>query len=155
MQKVKSQFHLFFSLLIAILVLSCSKDSENGKSRSELIIGDWQVIKLEASPGYDYDGDGTADTDILQVWEDCNKDDYTSIKANSVYEVNRGTVKCFPSQQQLDIGSWQLAGDDKILVIDGTEQFEILQLDETTLKVKYTESINGTSITSVSTSTRK
>lgn len=144
-----------FLVLIAAAIYACSKDDGKTESKSDLIIGEWKTIKVEVSPAYDYDGDGISDSDIFPVWEDCNKDDYTSIKPNAVYEVNRGSIKCFSSQPQVDIGTWALANNDNTLVIDGQDQFEILQLDNTTLKVKFVENDNGTTRTSISTSIRK
>lgn len=148
---------LLNAVVIGLLVFTgCSKDKkDNAKSRSELIIGDWQTIKVEVSPAYDYDGDGKVDSDLFIVSADCNKDDYTSIKPNAIYELNRGVIKCFPTQQQVDLGTWVLVNNDNTLIIDGSDQAEILQLDNTTLKLKAVENDNGTARTLISTSIRK
>lgn len=147
---------LLNAVVIGLLIFTgCSKDkNDNSKSKTELIIGDWKTIKVEVSPAYDYDGDGIVDIDLFTVWEDCLKDDYTSMKPDGIYEVNRGATKCYPTEKQVDIGAWALVNNNT-LIVDGRDQAEILQLDNTTLKLKVVENEAGADRTKIITSVRK
>jgi hypothetical protein len=144
-------------IIIGLLVFTgCSKDKkDSSQSRSEIITGDWQTIKIEISPAYDYDGDGTVDNDLFAVWEDCLKDDYTTIKPNGIYEANSGVIKCYPTEKQVYVGTWALVNNDNTIMLDGSDQAEILLLDNTTLKLRTVENEAGADRTKIITLVRK
>ncbi|PBQ30404.1 hypothetical protein CNR22_01035 [Sphingobacteriaceae bacterium] len=86
-------------------------------------------------------------TDFYGQMTDCEKDDLVRFDTPNIYKDDEGPTKCNTNDPQTTSGTWVWNTDETILTItSGSENtsYNVLQNDGTTLKVKYTENINGT-----------
>ena len=139
-------------LLLPVLMFRCSDDDDDQKSPSELILGTWSLTADVINPPIDL-GTGPI-SDFYQFYEACEKDDVFIVKAGNVGEFNEGPTKCDPADDQVIPFTWALQSNNTVLVVDGFS-FTIVQLDNTTLKISYKETISGTEYTATSTYVRK
>ena len=55
------------SLIALVLLISCSSDDgDGGNDMKDAIVGTWNMVELNVSPDQDIDGDGTANSNILE-----------------------------------------------------------------------------------------
>ena len=153
-----STFRIILLLAFPLLMTQCSKDDDDNDNQtpSELIIGSWQVTADVVTPPLDF-GSGPI-SDLYSILDACDKDDLYIIKANGVGEFNEGASKCDPADPQSEPFSWSLQDNGTVLVIsDGSSSanFQVAQLNQTTMKLVITESILGTTYTETITYTRK
>lgn len=137
------QIKLISLLLLAfaaLVVLSCkkNKDTATTKTRTELLTtGTWKYTASVITPAYDYYGDGNAVTDIFSIMKPCEKDDYEIYKADGIWQYKEGATMCDPSDPQEFSDSWRFAANEKKLFV-GSVEHTILELTQTTLKLRYT-----------------
>jgi lipocalin-like protein len=142
---LKLSLSLIVLLLSVSLISSCKKDKD--KTRSELIIGRWKLVSDVYSPAYDYDGDGTKETDIFPLFYDaCEKDDIIIISAGGNGVFDQGATKCDQADPQTDPFNWSLTNNDAILIVDGNS-VPIAELTNSTLKLNDTFAENGVTYT--------
>ena len=127
-------------LLVIIIAVSCDKDSDNNdnetKTKAELLTaGNWKYTACIISPAYDYYGTGPT-TDIFSIMYACEKDDFETFKTNGIWEYNEGPTKCDPSYPQVFTEPWHFADNETKLFV-GTVECTILELSDTTLKLRY------------------
>lgn len=140
-------------VVFSLLLMQCKKDEAPPKTPSELMLGSWGLTAQTISPGFDF-GNGIVVTDVFAILEACDKDDITIFKTNSEGEFNEGPSKCDPQYDQVTPFIWTLRSNNTILSIDG-EDFNIIQLDNTTLKITYTLVDSGVTYTQTITFTKK
>ena len=135
--------------------LSCSKDDKNtniAKTKTELLTaGSWKRTALISTPAYDWNADGTFATNILNTMLPCEKDNLDIYKTNGIIETNEGATKCNPSDPQSWTAAWVFAANETKLIFDGTDQYTLIELTETTLKYQSTFVENGVTYTHVET----
>ena len=141
MKKVK----IVFAIAVVLVAVACKKDNKN--SNMDLISsGSWKMTAFTVNPGYDYDGNGTIDTDIYSLYDACEKDDYYSFHTDGKMEVNEGPTKCDASDPQAFTVEWQFANNGKAIIIDG-EQMAIDELSSSKLILDYNDYGTKTIIT--------
>jgi hypothetical protein len=128
----------------------------------DLILGDWRKTADNWSPAYDISGNGQLVTDAYALYPACEKDNMYIFKTGNIGEENEGPVKCDFADPQSKPFTYLLKTNDTQLNISITEQgvtisfdFNILQLDATTLKLKTTTTENGVTYTNTQTFIRK
>ena len=134
-----------FLLLGAIAFLGCWKDNAEdnppAKTKADLLIGKWLITGITTSPARDANGDGTKETDVFAVTKLCNRDFLYIFKPAGVFQLDLGEIKCTTDEGQPEPASWVLSGDQKTVTVteDGgsSDVFEILQLDDNTLKLRF------------------
>ncbi|ESU28662.1 hypothetical protein FLJC2902T_12530 [Flavobacterium limnosediminis JC2902] len=133
---------LFVSALaLGMVFTSCNKDDDSSSSSSASIEGKWKYSK----EGAIVSGQEVL-TDYLNEAPQCGND-YIEIlaggTAKDVYYYNDGG--CL---SDVGTGTWSKSGNIMTVTFDGVaENAEILTLDSTTLKVKYTD--NGMEMVNV------
>jgi hypothetical protein len=121
-------------LLIASVALlsSCGDDDPKPKSKTELISAHvWKITKLKV------DGqEGEPET--------CDKDDEFTFEADGDYKEVEN-VKCEPDDAASTTGTWQFKSNETVVAVSISDSGftitldkEIVELTETTLKVRYT-----------------
>jgi hypothetical protein len=141
------KIQIVFAAGIMMFCLACKKESKT--SNTDLITsGNWKLSAITVNPGYDYNGDGTIDTDIYALYEPCEKDDYYTFKKNGTMEINEGSSKCDPSSPQVSTVDWQFANNEKSIIIDG-EQATIVEISANRLQLKYDDYGETTNVTMV------
>lgn len=147
---------LLLLLTGATITLSCNKDEDKNtntaKTKTELLTAaPWKRTALISTPAYDWNADGTFATDILTTMWPCEKDNLDIYKANGIFETNEGATKCNPSDPQSWTVTWVFAVNETKLIFDGTDEYTLVELTETTLKFQSTFVENGVSYTHVET----
>ncbi len=134
---------LLFASIFIIVVVSCQKDKDKDddnttKTKTELLTtGTWKYTAAIINPAYDYYGDGIAATNLFSIMKDCEKDDFEVYKTNGTWEYNEGPTKCDASYPQVFSLPWSFADNETKLLLGGDEH-TILELNATTLKLRYT-----------------
>ncbi len=147
---------LIFSLLsLAILFSSCSKDKEELSAKTELLTKSaWKMTAYTVEPGFptfDDEGNITGSTnDIFAFLDDCEKDDTHMFNTDKSMITDEGMTKCESSDPQKTNGTWSFNADETSLTIteEGEPQLvEILELTQSVLKIKSTETDGGMTFT--------
>ena len=155
--KRKIQINALLLLITsAIITLSCNKDEDKNtntaKTKTELLTAaPWKRTALISTPAYDWNADGTFATDILTAMWPCEKDNLDIYKTNGTIETNEGATKCNPSDPQSWTTTWVFAVNETKLIFDGTDEYTVVELTETTLKFQSTFVENGVTYTHVET----
>ena len=152
---------LILFISFSLFFLQCNKNDEPA-TPADLLIGNWGITADTWSPAYDLLGNGQKITDAYALMEACEKDNIFIFKASNVGELNEGNTKCDPADPQSVPFSYLLKTNNTQLNISITDQgitigldFDIVQLDATTLKLKTTTVENGVTYTNTQTFVRK
>ena len=128
-------------------LLSCKKDSP-AKTRTELLTtGTWKRAALTSNPAYDWYNNGTSATDILSYMWPCEKDDFEIYRTNGEIEINEGPTKCDPGADQTWSLTWAFIKNETVILFEGTYEYIIDELTETTLKFHGSFEENGVTYT--------
>jgi hypothetical protein len=110
------------ALMISGLFAQCKKDKEDEIQLSKtdmLTSGQWRVIAHTSNLAFDWDLDGTSETDLYNAYEPCERDNYLVFKKDGSYERNEGATKCFSEDPQSDTGTWFFVENETKINIDG------------------------------------
>jgi hypothetical protein len=131
------------AFVLSIIVTGCKKDKEEVLPDGSTSFTDktWKVDAMTINPAIDWDLDGTPDTDILGLMEECDQDDLITLRKDGKTITNYGKTKCDPSEPNEEpTGSWTFDADSKkmTLTYDGgdVEEWTVTQNDGSTLKMK-------------------
>ncbi|HTN46373.1 MAG TPA: hypothetical protein VL098_08510 [Flavipsychrobacter sp.] len=128
------------SFSAALLVSSCKKDDNNtiGKSKSELIIGSWSYTNISSDKAYDWEND-VIGTDGFTYRKTCME--ASILTFNKGTTDNNGQFLIYDDcDEENGEDTWILQSD--VLSVAG-DDFKIDQLDNTTLKLSFTDSYNN------------
>jgi hypothetical protein len=142
-------------LFAAVLVSgACSKsDSTPAKTKTQLLTtSSWKLTAHTVNPAMDLDGDGQKDdTDVFALgYEACSKDDTYSFHTDFTGIVDEGPTKCDASDPQSTPVEWLFKNNETVLQIKQdiiALDFTIVELTETTLKVTYSQTDSGVTVT--------
>ena len=139
---MKKQLHLSLAIILAINLFAglggCSK--KDSASPKEIISGrKWVLTAQTINPGVSRNG--STITDLYSQILNCTRDDISIYMPNGQYQEEEGATKCKQADPQIiQTGTWTLSSDNKTLAIitaQGTIQFTITQLDNSTLAGTY------------------
>ncbi len=126
---------LFFGL--SIFTLSCSKDELQKETQIEpSIVGKWNYLKIDIT------NDGIENfVDYTQDDASCSSD-YYYFYANANFEDVSYVSDTSPCEATFFAGTWAKNGSNVVLDLgaDGLHNVEIIQLTETQLKLKWSNS---------------
>jgi hypothetical protein len=138
---------LFLLMTGIFFVAPACKKEEKTRTKKELISnGSWILTSYTVNPAIDYNGDGTDESDIYAVMEQCVKDDRTTFEADGMGTIDEGSTKCDPSDDQTIPITWSLTVNDTQLNVDG-EQYTVISLDESQLVLKQLSTFNTAAVT--------
>ena len=130
----------------ALVLFSCKKD-EKSKTKTELLTnGSWHVTAYTVDPAIDWDGDGTDESNVFPVIDQCIKDDRTTFFADGNGELDEGPTKCDPSDPQSNPITWAFDQTESQLTVQGI-QYQIESLTESQLVVKEIEVVSAVTVT--------
>ncbi|HTN17125.1 MAG TPA: hypothetical protein VL092_05560 [Chitinophagaceae bacterium] len=149
-------------LLLAVtatsLLGSCKKDDKKDSSTgTEAKIAD-KKWKLTA---HSYVFNGQTNDGYAQL-KDCQKDNFAIYSSDKSIIIDEGATKCMSSTPQMQtVGTWELRSGGKELFLSGAEAvygikeltLNIIESSSSTLKVKYTTTVNGPVIENTATYT--
>lgn len=144
---------LFFPRLLSLIVFSflllqCTKDDTPAKPVSEQILGSWELKAYTFNPAYDYLGTGEKVTDLYAILPACYIDDIYTFKTNGQGVIDEGGSKCDPQDVDTYPFIWTLKDNNKVLYVDFLdEDYNIVQLDNTTGKLSRTFTETGVTYT--------
>ena len=150
---MKRKIHSFALLLMlagTIISLSCkkSRDEEPAKTKTELLTtGTWKLTAYTSDPAYDWYGTGVYATDILAALNPCQRDGFDTYKTNGIMEINEGALKCQPSDPQTFTATWAFTDNETKILYDGFDEYILVELTATTMKLRSTFVENGVSYT--------
>lgn len=151
---MKSIFSILLVISAALFFAGCSKNSNSPKdARGILISGKWQLQSSVSDitiPGRASDTE-----DNYAKMDECEKDNYFIFNSDGTGTTDEGTTKCNSSDPQTEkSGNWALLSNNTKLELSDPAQSgvfvtgDVLQLDDSILKFKYTISVGGyTSVT--------
>ena len=149
--KPKTQLFALPLMVTALsTILSCEKNKEEPavKTKSELITtGTWKLTAYTSNPAYDWYGNGVFATNILAVLNPCEADGLDTYKPNGTVEINEGALKCDPADPQTSTESWQFTNNESKILYDGFDEYELVELTMTTMRLQQTFVENGVSYT--------
>jgi hypothetical protein len=136
MKNITKAAALLLTTSLILTNLHCKKD--DNKTKTELLTaGPWYLTAHTSNPAYDWNDDGTPETDLYSVYDACEKDDAITYKADGSYETNEGAIKCDPDASQTETGFWSFTNNEnKISTNQG--QFTIEELTSTQLRMSTT-----------------
>lgn len=139
------------AVCLTMLFAGCTKDKNNSVTANKLKAGRWQISASVLITAYN--GKDTA-IDYYSGWLACEQDDYMEFGDKGKGTSNENSNKC-PEDAQVTDFEWELQENDTKLIItltggaklrstgNSTAASEILELESTHLKLKYTEVKNG------------
>ncbi len=132
--------------LLNIFMAGCKKEETTvSKSKTELLCAHyWKVVSLTVNPPLDLDGSPVSD--LLSIMDDCQKDDLVKYNTDKTLIFDEGATKCDPASPQTSSGTWSFNSDETILTEDD-EDLTLVELNETTLKLKIVQDIAGVDYT--------
>ena len=135
---------VLFAAVLAVGVSSCSKDDDNNTPAE--LAGKWE---------YAQQGAVLMGQEILQAYtheEGCSKD-FMILSASTVADHSFIGTAC---TEDIETSNYTRNGNTLTMMVDGEmETAEIVQLDNTTLKIKVTENLEGQSVGYLTVFTRK
>lgn len=141
-------FRLQF-LLVAFAFLTvfsaCKKDDEpSGKTKEDLLTGKkWKMTAATIDPAI------LGISDWYAQMEECEKDNFTEFKKGGQAVFDEASNRC-DGEPQTATGSWIFNSDQtKITITELNEDpitFDIVELNDNTLKIKYSERDADTNI---------
>jgi hypothetical protein len=141
-----------FTKALTLLVLcaatfsACKKDKDDDSLAvtKENLVGTYQISSFKAKSG-------SVEQDLMQFYDDCEKDDNYILKADLTMEYKDAGTVCSSSGDYT--GTWSVSGNK--ITIDGSEE-TVKTLTKSTLVTEVTESGgNGATVTYTTTYSRK
>lgn len=149
---------LITTLVLSSFLFSCKKDKSDNPSPSTptpsktkteyLTAHSWKLISSTADKEVDVDGDGNKSVDILGQRAACEKDNvytFSSTGSPKTGSVDEGSTKCDSGDPQSTSFDWSWNDSETVVKLGKfflwrlftVDEFTVLQLDDTTLKVTY------------------
>lgn len=103
----------------------------------------WKLIAMTIDPAISINGSPITNLyNQEQFVPSCSKDDLTTYKANGQVVYDEGAVKCNAGDPQTTTDTWSFNSTETIIT-EGSVSYNVIELTATTLKITYTETING------------
>ncbi len=92
---------LILYVTLIVFISSCNdhlkieKNNDPQKVADSQLVGTWKVTAVTSDVAWDFNGDGTQETDIYKTWSNCQRDNlYTFIgDKTGTYKMNCSTTK--------------------------------------------------------------
>lgn len=127
-------------ILLAILATTCFSACKKDKPEPadplanayELLQNkNWKLVSIIADPAF------MGLTDMLSMWDDCDRDDLYRFNPNDSFLLDAGAMRCSPEELQQETGTWSYSESSKIL------SFQILPVgDYYSLKLQSVNEVN-------------
>ena len=141
---MKSKIQLAALLMLiagATVTVSCKKEVKENKQKTKmelLTAGSWKRTAFVSDPAYDWYGDGNFVTNILNVMQPCDLDNFETYYTDGTWQVNDGPTKCDEWDSQTRTAPWVFTDNETMLVFSGYDEYTLVELTATTLKMSHT-----------------
>lgn len=151
MKSIFTSTSVHYMLFLLFFVVACHDKDDVTPDKDETSYfteKKWITVRVEASPSFDFDGDGKLDTDVTKlVFDPCDLDNSMIFKSDKKLAYDEGATKCDPADpQQGTDGTWSYDKSTKILTqtYESGEKisFNVAQNDGDNLKLVYRETID-------------
>ncbi|WP_324678998.1 lipocalin family protein [Hymenobacter sp. GOD-10R] len=158
-----NKFSITLCTLLAIpfALSSCdtNKDKEDVKpaTKTEMLTDkNWMLSALTTTPARTLGGKQV--TDLFPYVDECTLDDVLNFAKPNVYRFDEGTTRCSAQDQQSLTGTWAFREEESVLATQfpGYQEntYNVLELNNNTLKMKTQTTINGVKYTETYTYTK-
>jgi hypothetical protein len=140
-------------ILSVAVIAGCKKDDNKNSSTSKtqlLTTGNWKLTSDYLDPGYDVNGDGIADHEMINFYDACEKDNTLTFKSDGTVTIDEGPTKCNPTDPQSQSTTWKFVNNESQLDVGpvGSDNVvDLVQLSTTVLKIKETYTSQGVTYT--------
>lgn len=141
---------LLLMITAATVTFSCKKDKEenSAKTKTELLTtGTWKLISYTSNPAYDWYGNGNFATDIFNALNPCERDGLDTYRTNGIVEINEGALKCNSTDPQTFTLTWAFTNNESKILYDGFDEYELIELTASTMKLRQIFVENGVTYT--------
>ena len=139
----KTFYTLPVLFLMLVLVAGCSKNDADAdvNTGQEDVTGSWSVTGIQSDRAYDWDGNGSTETDIFGTYSVCNRNIVYVFETGGTGRVSEGCTAPFVNI------SWQLSGRRLTVqgVPSGDINLDLIPSNAGTLKGTDDINVNGTS----------
>lgn len=147
---------------LTCLLSACKKDdsgNDNNTRKGNLTSGSWRITSSSAVVEYPAPI-GTRTVDVLGAFPACTRDNLFIFNSDNTSTTDEGATKCNTSDpQQKTSGTWALLNSDTQLQVSDPSSpgaissitADILELNNSTLKIKYAYSVTGIQTTTTTT----
>ena len=146
---MKSKNQLAALLILAAgatVTVSCKKDIKENKQKTKmelLTTGSWIRTSFTSDPAYDWYGDGTVTANLLDIMKPCELDNFEIYYTDGTWKLNEGQTKCDELDPQARTLPWAFADNETKIVFNGWDEYIVVELTETTLKLGQAFLQNG------------
>jgi hypothetical protein len=131
-------------LALTVFVTSCKKDKTNAELLSSK---SWTLVSLTVDPPIAVPfPTPTTYTDVYATLEACEKDDLVKFNTGGIVTFDEGTTKCNPAAPQTVGGTYSINSTETIVTVN-SQDWNIVELTDSKLKVTYKESLLGVNYT--------
>jgi hypothetical protein len=137
-------------ILTGAAIVGCQKDDNNnngGSTKTQLITtGSWKLTSDYIDPAVDVNGDGVADHEVFNFYDDCSKDDMLTFKSNGTLTFDEGPTKCDPTDPQSENTTWKFGSNETQLIVGSAgseETVQLIELSTTALKIRTSSTVAG------------
>src|SRR5215467_2526081 len=145
--KLKTQLASLLILIAATLTaVSCKKEGGVSKQKTKmelLTAGSWKRTSFVSDPAYDWYGDGNYTTSLLNLMQPCELDNFETYYTDGTWELNEGPTKCNESDPQTGTLPWAFTENETKIVFNGWDEYILVELTPTTLKLGQAFVQNG------------
>ena len=145
--KSKTQLVALLMLVAGTTVtVSCKKEATEQKQKTKmelLTAGTWKRTAFVSDPAYDWYGDGTYATDILDVMKPCELNNFETYYPDGSWEMNEGPTTCDEWDSQKWTLPWEFTENDTKIVFNGWDEYILVELTPTTLKLGQAFLLDG------------
>ena len=146
---MKSKTQLAALLMVvagATVTLSCKKEVREDKQKTKMELltsGSWVRTSFTSDPAYDWYGDGNYAANLFDLISPCETDNFETYYTDGTWELNEGQAKCDESDPQARTLPWAFAENETKIVFNGWDEYILVELTPTTLKLGQAFLQNG------------
>ena len=133
--KLKNQLAVLLIFVAgATVTVSCKKDVKEVKPKTNMELltsGTWKRTGFVSDPAYDWYGDGTYATNILEVMKPCELDNFETYYNDGTWESNEGPTKCDEWDSQTWTLPWAFTENETKIVFNGWDEYILVELTST------------------------
>lgn len=145
--KSKTQLAALLMLVAgATVTVSCKKEvkQDKPKTKTELLTsGSWVRTSFTSDPAYDWYHDGYYTTNLFDLIQPCETDNFETYYTDGTWELNEGQTKCNESDPQTGTLPWAFTENETKIVFNGWDEYILVELTPTTLKLGQAFQQNG------------
>ena len=143
----KTQLAALLTLVAgATVTVSCKKEIKEDKPKTKMELltsGSWVRTSFTSDPAYDWYGDGDYATNLLDIMKPCELDNFETYHTDGTWELNEAQTKCDEWDPQTRTLPWAFADNETKIVFNGWDEYILVELTPTTLKLGQAFLQNG------------